>query len=136
VVKLEGPSVHGQFAALARSTAPSSLCPVAVRLLRLGAVPRIRVVHIGAGAEDAALTSQDHDLDVVVIRQLIKVLSHLSSHRGVIRIATIRIVNGESGDPRVLVMIEQYSVVSQRRNSLLTSSRDSLYQIPFRCLMG
>src|SRR5271168_1409972 len=54
VVKLEGPPIHGQLAALAWPTTPSSLCPVTVRLLCLGAVPRIRVVHIGAGAEDTA----------------------------------------------------------------------------------
>src|ERR1700733_10511666 len=74
VVKRKGPSIDRQLPALARSTLPLSVCPVAVRFLRVGTVPSVRVVHIGPSAEDTAFTSQYNDFYVVVICQLIKVL--------------------------------------------------------------
>ena len=135
VVKLERPSINGQLAALARSTVSSVLFPVAIRLLRLGAVPGIGIVHIGAGAEDTTFTSQYHDFDVVVIRSWSRYSAICRRMAGSIRIATILIVNGESGDARVPVMIEQYSGVSQRQFPSQFSPAP-FYQISFRCLMG
>ena len=135
VVKLERSSINGQLPALARSTVPSALCPVPIRLLRLGAVPSIGIVHIGAGAEDTTFTPEYHDFDVVVICELVQVLHHLSSHGGVVRIATILIVNGESGDARLLVMIEQY-LGSVNVISFPVHVAAPFYQISFKCLIA
>ena len=61
------------------------------------AVPGVRVLHVGAGAEHAAGAAQDHDLDVVVGRELVEVGAHLLAHRRVVRVAPLGVVDR---DPR------------------------------------
>ena len=61
-----------------RRSAPS------VRPCLAVAVPGVRVVHVGAGAEHAALAAEQHDLDVVVVGELVEVLAELLAHRRVV----------------------------------------------------
>ena len=58
VVEAEGLAIDAEAAALAGA---------ALRVA--GPVPVVRVVHVGAGAEDSAGAAEDHDLDVVVGRR-------------------------------------------------------------------
>jgi hypothetical protein len=112
VVEVEGLAIHRQAPALARS-APLLTALIAIRLLSIGAVPRVGIAHIGTRTEDTAFTPQDDDLYIVVPRKLVEIFRHLLPHLRVIRIATLGIVDGDAGDPRMLVMLEHHSRVRQ-----------------------
>ena len=90
VVEAEGLAVDAEATTLAG--------PPVVRVV---AVPRVRVGHVGAGAEHAVGAAQDHDLDVVVGGDLVEVRAHGAPHRRVVRVATVRVVDRESRDVRL-----------------------------------
>jgi hypothetical protein len=81
MIEVECLAVGEEAAALAGASWPAARtaavpCPVSAALfvaifLCPVAVPLVCVVHVGTGGEDAALAAQNHDLDCVVVRQLL-----------------------------------------------------------------
>ena len=90
VVEGEALAVDAETTTLAR--------PAAVGVV---AVPRVRVGHVGAGAEHAVDAAQDHDLDVVVGREVVEVRAHGATHRRVVRVAPVGVVDRDPRDVRL-----------------------------------
>jgi len=107
VVEVEGLAVDGQPPPLARPLPAASAVLFGVR-----AVPGVGVCHVGARAEDAAAAAQQHDLDVVVRRELVQIYAELLAHRRVVRVAAVGIVEREASDARALVALHQHTAVA------------------------
>ena len=71
VVEAERLAIDRESPALARPPWPG--CVLAFGAGRAVAVPGVGVAHVGAGAEHAALAPQQHDLHVVVERDVVQV---------------------------------------------------------------
>ena len=93
--------------ALAVDAEPAALAGATV--VRVVAVPRVRVGHVGTGAEHAAGAAQDHHLDVVVDRELVEVRTHGAPHRRVVRVASLRVVDGDARDVRRRITLEMHA---------------------------
>ena len=87
----------------------------------VGAVPRVRVLHVGAGAEHTVRAAQDHHLDVVVGRELFEVRAHRATHRRVVGVPSIRIVDRDPGDVGLRVSLDVYRVTRSVRRSVCSS---------------
>ena len=99
MVEGEALTVDAETAALAR---PAGL---AVR------VPRVRVVHVGSGAENTAAAPQDHHLDVVVGGKILEERAHPSPHRRVAGVAPLGVVERDPRDVGSVVTFEPHPFV-------------------------
>jgi hypothetical protein len=113
VVEVERPAVDEEPAAL---TGPplraGAIAVVAVGLRRAVAVPGVRVVHVGAGAEHATFAAQEHHLDVVVVGELLEMRAQLLAHRGVVGVLALRVVEGDARDGGSVLPLDVHSTVA------------------------
>ena len=104
VVEVEGLAVDLEAATLARAATLGAL--------RTVAVPRVGVVHVGAGAENTAGTTQLHHLHVVVVGELVEIRAHLATHDRAVGVSALRVVDGDAGDARVVIAAHEYTTLA------------------------
>ena len=122
MVEVEGLAVDRAAGAAGWGAGP--LGAVGVPGLGLVAVPGVGVAHVGAGAEDPALAPQEHDLDVVVERDVVQVGPELLAHLRVVGVPPLGVVEADAGDACLQVSLDQHTVVAHE--DFLSGCRDPL----------